>query len=53
MAKVSNLRQFRKRKARQEADQTAAENRARFGRTPLETMIDGKQIWMEKIVNWT
>ena len=23
------------------------------GRTPLETLQDGKQIWQEKLVNWT
>jgi len=23
------------------------------GRTPLQTMIEGKEIWKEKFVNWT
>jgi hypothetical protein len=34
MGKVSNLRQFRKRKVRDSAERLAAENRVRFGRTP-------------------
>lgn len=34
MSKVVNLRLARKRKARAQSDQQAAENRARFGRTP-------------------
>ncbi len=33
MSKVINLRQFRKRKAREDEAQQAAENRVRFGRT--------------------
>ena len=36
MSNVVNLRRFRKRKAREDADREAAENRARFGRTPAE-----------------
>jgi hypothetical protein len=36
MAKIVNLRQARKRKQRAQAEQEAAENRARFGRTPAE-----------------
>ena len=36
MADIINLRQARKRKARDAAARHAAENRARFGRTPAE-----------------
>ena len=36
MAEVVNLRQARKRKKRDESERTAAENRARFGRTKAE-----------------
>ncbi len=40
MAKVSNLRSFRKRKARATAESKAAENRIRFGRTPQQRKND-------------
>jgi hypothetical protein len=40
MADVVNLRQARKRKARADKDQQAAENRAKFGRTKGETARD-------------
>lgn len=40
MTKVVNLRQFRKRKARQAAELVAAENRLRHGRTPAERRRD-------------
>ena len=36
MSKVVNLNRFRKQKARAEADQQAAENRLRFGRSKAE-----------------
>ena len=36
MAEVVNLRQHRKRKAREEQDASAARNRAAFGRTKSE-----------------
>jgi hypothetical protein len=36
MADVINLRQARKRKARQAAADRAADNRAKFGRTPAQ-----------------
>lgn len=36
MSKVVNLNKFRKQKARAEADQQAAENRVRFGRSKAE-----------------
>jgi hypothetical protein len=38
MADIINLRQARKRKSRTEAEQRAAENRARFGRPKPETL---------------
>ena len=40
MSDVTNLRRFRKRKARAEADARAAQNRARFGRTPEQKRRD-------------
>ncbi len=40
MSKVINLRQFRKRKAREDEAQQAAENRARFGRTKAQKEQD-------------
>ncbi|MDP9139503.1 MAG: DUF4169 family protein [Pseudomonadota bacterium] len=40
MSKVINLRQFRKRKAREDEAQQAAENRARFGRTKTQKEQD-------------
>jgi len=36
VSKVVNLNRFRKQKARAEADQQAAENRLRFGRSKAE-----------------
>lgn len=36
MSEVINLRLARKRKAREQAAQQAAENRVRFGRTPAQ-----------------
>ncbi|MCC6468522.1 MAG: DUF4169 family protein [Alphaproteobacteria bacterium] len=36
MGDVVNLNSFRKRRDRQQADRTAAENRVRFGRTGAE-----------------
>lgn len=40
MSKVTNLRQFRKRKAREEEAAQAAENRVRFGRTRAQKEQD-------------
>ncbi len=37
---VINLRRERKRRARKDASDKAAENRARFGRTSVEKLID-------------
>lgn len=44
MTKVTNLRQFRKRKARTLKSDKAAENRFKFGRTPAQRERDEKQI---------
>jgi hypothetical protein len=46
MAEVVNLRTARKRKARVEKEQAAAENRARFGRTRDERVTErlGKEL---------
>jgi hypothetical protein len=40
MAEILNLNQARKAKAKTTAKQTAAENRARFGRTKAEKTLD-------------
>jgi hypothetical protein len=40
MAKIVNLNKARKKKARAEAEQQAAENRVRFGRTLAEKTRD-------------
>lgn len=40
MSKVVNLRQFRKRKAREDEAAQAAENRVRFGRTKAQKEQD-------------
>jgi Domain of unknown function (DUF4169) len=40
MADVVNLKQFRKRAARDQAEKVAAANRARFGRTKAERVED-------------
>jgi len=40
MAEIVNLRQVRKRKVRAQKEQSAAENRARFGRTRSEREAD-------------
>lgn len=40
MSKVINLNKLRKRKSREAAQVQAAENRARFGRTPAEKARD-------------
>ncbi len=40
MSKVVNLRQFRKRKARDDEAAQAAENRVRFGRTKAQKKQD-------------
>ena len=41
MGDLINLRQFRKRMAREDSEQQAASNRARFGRTRSEHARDG------------
>ncbi len=43
MADIINLRRARKAKARDEAENLAAENRARFGRTGAEKKRDAAQ----------
>jgi hypothetical protein len=40
VAEIVNLRQFRKQKAREEAEKTAQENRAVHGRTKAEKQRD-------------
>ena len=40
MADVVNLNKYRKKKAREQAAARAAENRARFGRTPAQKERD-------------
>ena len=48
MAEVINLKAVRKRKARAEAQQAAAGQRARFGRTPAEKARDEAQSRADK-----
>ena len=48
MSKVVNLNRFRKQKARQAAEQQAAENRVRFGRTKTEKQRDAAQDTLER-----
>ncbi len=48
MGKVSNLRQFRKRKARETAAAKAAENRVRHGRSATQRKRDDEQSLIEK-----
>lgn len=43
MSDVVNLRQFKKRKAREEKEKTAAENRIRHGRTGAEKKFEREQ----------
>ncbi|MDM4768936.1 DUF4169 family protein [Solimonas sp. SE-A11] len=43
MADIINLNKARKRKARAEAEQLAAENRVRFGRTREQRQLDEVQ----------
>lgn len=43
MGDVVNLRQARKRKAREAAETTAAENRVRFGRTGAEKIFEARK----------
>lgn len=43
MSTVVNLNRFRKKKARAEKEQRAAENRERFGRTKAEKNRDAKE----------
>ena len=40
MGDLVNLKQFKKRAARERSDQEAAANRARFGRTKAERALD-------------
>ncbi len=42
MADIVNLRQVRKRAARDRKDETAAANRAKFGRTKAERAVEEK-----------
>ncbi len=43
MGEIVNLRQARKRRARDEASEAARENRARHGRTPAEKAADTRE----------
>lgn len=43
MAEIINLRLARKARKRADAEQTAAENRARFGRTKAERANDARE----------
>ena len=43
MAEVINLNKARKRRERELAEQRAAENRVRFGRTPAQRALDEAQ----------
>ncbi|MDD3764746.1 MAG: DUF4169 family protein [Nevskiales bacterium] len=43
MSKVVSLNKFRKRKAREDADKQAAENRVRFGRTKAQKQRDAAE----------
>ncbi|MDG2529686.1 DUF4169 family protein [Caulobacter endophyticus] len=49
MAEILNLNHARKAKAKSDAKQTAAENRARFGRTKAEKTLDAARA--EKLQN--
>lgn len=40
MAEIVNLKTFRKQKARAEKEQAASENRAKFGRTKAEKLLE-------------
>jgi len=43
MGDLVNLRQFKKRAARDQSEQEAAANRARFGRTKSERILDERR----------
>jgi hypothetical protein len=43
MGNLVNLRQFRKRTAREQSEKQAAANRARFGRTRSERILDERR----------
>ena len=43
MGDVVNLRQFKKRAARDQSEQEAAANRTRFGRTKSERLLDKRR----------
>ena len=43
MGDVVNLRQFKKRAARDQSEKEAAANRARFGRTKSERLLDKRR----------
>ena len=43
MADVVNLKRFRKRAEREQAEQEAEANRARFGRTKSERILDAQR----------
>jgi hypothetical protein len=44
MGNVVNLKQFKKRAARGQSEQEAAANRARFGRTKSERVLDERSV---------
>ena len=48
MADIINLRRARKAKARADAETTAAENRARFGRPAAERKLEAARDALEK-----
>ena len=48
MGDLVNLKQFRKRAARERSEQDAAANRARFGRSKSEKLRDEKQAQRSK-----
>ncbi|MES2490626.1 MAG: DUF4169 family protein [Pseudomonadota bacterium] len=49
MSKVVNLNKARKLKARKDADQQAAENRIKFGRTKAQKQLDATESATAKI----
>ncbi|PTU30100.1 DUF4169 family protein [Stenotrophobium rhamnosiphilum] len=49
MSKVVNLNKVRKLKARKDADQQAAENRIKFGRTKAKKQLDAAETAAAKI----
>lgn len=48
MSDVINFNKFRKRKAREDAEKQAAENRVRFGRSKEEKQREAAQLELER-----